>query len=355
MVSALHDPSNPKHPEPLIDLEDLAWGGVQPDQITPIDRPMFERMATVDWLETSELVVVLSFGDEARAYPVQILIWHEIVNDTFGDTPVSVTYCPLCNSAVGFRREIGSRVLSFGTSGLLLNSALVMYDRQTESLWSHFTGEAIAGELTGTKLELLPMTTMAAGTFAASYPDGLVLSRETGMRRNYGLNPYPGYDDPDARPFLFSGPFDDRLPPQTKVLAVRRGASNVVVTHDELAELGVVDLEVSGESLVAFHLPGAVSALDAATVAGGRDVGATAVFVAESRGRSLSFSRQASSRAGDSGDFVFVDDQTGSTWTLNGQAVAGPLEGETLELVEHLDTFWFAIAAYDPDVVIASI
>ena len=150
-------------PEPLVDLDEIRSGGPPPDGIPSIDDPTFLRgRASTSWRD-NEPVLALEIDGDARAYPVQIMTWHEIVNDTVGGVPVAVSYCPLCNSAVAYDRRLDDRVLDFGTSGLLCNSALVMYDRQTETLWSHFTGEGIIGELTGEDLDTLPAGDGAVG------------------------------------------------------------------------------------------------------------------------------------------------------------------------------------------------
>ncbi len=340
-ASALDDMDDPSFPDPLVDPAEIRSGGPPPDGIPPIDEPRFEPVTDVDWLDDDEPVLVLEVGDDARAYPVQVMTWHEIVNDTFGDDPVTVSYCPLCNSAIAYDREVGDRVLDFGTSGRLYNSSLVMYDRQTESLWSHFTGRAVIGELTGTELDTLPVATVSWDDFRTAHPDGLVLSRDTGFARDYGRNPYPGYDDVDVSPFLFDGEVDGRLAAQTRVVTVRGDDETVALPQDELAEERVVTAEVDGSEVVFLLEPGTASALDARTVAGGRDVGAVGVFRPEVDGRTLTF------RPGDDGGFV--DDQTGSTWNVLGGATSGPLAGSSLTPVEHLDTFWFAIAAFEPD------
>ena len=154
--------------------------------------------------------------------------------------PVSVTYCPLCNSAVAVDRRIGDRVVTFGTSGLLYQSSLVMYDRQTESLWSHFTGRAIAGVLTGSELETLPLATVSWGDWLAAHPEGSVLSRDTGFERDYGTNPYPGYDDIDNPPFLFDGEVDGRLTAKERVVGIGLDSQPTAVRLEPLLDRGVV-------------------------------------------------------------------------------------------------------------------
>lgn len=191
--SALDDPDDERLPTPLVDTAEIISGGPPPDGIPPIDEPTFESAESVDWLQDNEPVLALEIEDEWRAYPVQILTWHEIVNDTIAGIPVAVTYCPLCNTAIAFDRRVEDRLLDFGTSGKLYRSALVMYDRQTESLWRHFTGGAVAGFLTGTELRAFPMS-VSWRDFHDTAPDGaLVLSRDTGYSRDYGRNPYRGW------------------------------------------------------------------------------------------------------------------------------------------------------------------
>jgi len=344
-LSALRDLGNSDHPEPLIDLNRILSGGPPPDGIPPVDNPIFQTASTIDWMQCNEPVLSLRVGDETRAYPVQIMTWHELVNDTFGDVPVTVSYCPLCNSSLAYRRDIGDRVVTFGTSGSLFNSSLVMYDRETESLWTHFNGKAVVGALTGTELELLPMQTVSWKTFLERHPDALVLSRNTGHERAYGRNPYSGYDDVTSDPFLFDGDADPRLPAKQRVVGIRRGGDNAAVVLDALADAGVIVTEVAGDSLSVWHLPGTATALEDATIAGGRDVGATGVFLPVVDGQALTFTRSGEG---------FTDAETGSTWDILGVATDGQLAGSVLEPIEHLDTFWFALAAFEPDTRVIS-
>lgn len=263
--------------------------------------------------------------------------------DTIDGIPVTVSYCPLCNSAIAYDRRLGDRVLDFGTSALLYNSALVMYDRQTETLWSHFTGEAAIGHLAGEVLDVLPVSTVSWADWREANPDGLVLSRDTGHDRSYGTNPYPGYDDVTSSPFLFDDEVDGRLVAKERILGIERDGEATAVRLEALQEDGVEHLDVGPEALVAWVVDGTASALDAGTVSGGRDVGATGVFSRVVDGEELRFEAD-----GDG----FVDDRTGSTWKVLGEATAGPLAGTRLDPVPHVDTFWFAWAAFWPDTVV---
>ncbi|MDP9441533.1 MAG: DUF3179 domain-containing protein, partial [Actinomycetota bacterium] len=270
----------------------------------------------------------------------QILTWHEIVNDAIGGEPVTVSYCPLCNTAIVYDRRVGERILDFGTSGRLYNSALVMYDRQTESLWSHFNAQAIAGILTGEELDRHPAAMVGWGEWREANPTGLVLSRETGHDRNYGRNPYTGYDDIDQSPFLFDGDADGRLRPMTRVVGLGDADDAVAVQLEPLLQTGVMEVELGGEPVVVWAKRGTSSALDSSAIAEGRDVGTTGAFVSQVAGERLRFERE--------GD-LFRDEQTGSIWNVLGEAIDGPHKGQQLQRVRHVDTFWFAWAAFLPD------
>jgi hypothetical protein len=174
--------------------QEFMSGGPGKDGIPAVDDPKFVAVEDADFLEDREPVIELVVEDDARAYPIQILIWHEIVNDVVGGVPVAVTFCPLCNAAIAFDRRLDRQTLDFGTTGNLRSSDLVMYDRQTESWWQQFGGEALVGRLTGASLEQLPSRIVSWADFRREHAGGRVLSRDTGFARPYGENPYVGYD-----------------------------------------------------------------------------------------------------------------------------------------------------------------
>ncbi len=325
-----------------VPYSEILSGGPPKDGIPAIDDPKFVSVAEADaWLEDVEPVVLFEAGGEARAYPIQILMWHEIVNDTVGGVPAVVTFCPLCNTAIAFERTVDGRELDFGTTGRLRFSNLIMYDRQTETWWQQATGEAIAGEMTGTWLRFLPATIIAWADFAAAYPEARVLSRDTGFGRNYGANPYAGYDDVNRPPFLYRGPATPGvLPPVARVLTVDLNREAVAYPYDVLAELQVISDTVGGTPIVVVWVPGTASALDARTVAGGRDVGAANAFSRTLDSRTLTFVWQAGQ---------IVDEQTGSAWNVLGEAVEGPRAGQRLTPVVAINHFWFSWAAFKPD------
>ena len=345
VASALDSPTRAGLPRPLVNPADIIGGGPPPDGIPAIDHPRFLRTAQVGFLSADEPVLALQIGADARAYPVQILIWHEIVNDTVGHMPVAVTYCPLCNSAIAYDRRAAGRVLSFGTSGRLFDSNLVMYDNQTQSLWVQFTGQAVAGVLTGHTLTPYPMQTVSWRAWRAAHPHGWVLSRYTGYARPYGQNPYPGYDNINSQPFLFSGRVNGRYTPMTRLVGMRSGTDAVAVLLSALKRLQVIDLTLAGRPVVVWWQPGTGSPLSSAAIAGGPDIGATGAFSPVVGGRRLHFLAVAGG---------FRDRETGSRWSVLGHADTGPLAGRSLTPVTHEDTFWFVWAAFRPHTRVVS-
>ncbi len=252
-----------------IKWEEILSGGPPKDGIPSIDRPDFKAVAEIRDLAPNEPVIGLEIAGDARAYPLRILIWHEIVNDVVGERPVTVTYCPLCNSAVVFDRRVGGRLLDFGTTGKLRNSDLVMYDRQTESWWQQFTGEAVVGELLGDELKLIPARLESFAEFTARHPTGKVLVPNSPSMRRYGTNPYVSYDTSRA-PFLYRGSMPEGIEPMARVVVVKADRSKpVIVSLEHLRKLGAVSLK--GVRLT--WRAGQTSALDVAQIAKGLDVG----------------------------------------------------------------------------------
>jgi hypothetical protein len=328
-----------KHSVPY---SEILSGGPPKDGIPAIDDPKFISVEEADaWLEPQEPVVLVQVEDDARAYPIQIFMWHEIVNDTIGGVPVTVTYCPLCNTGVAFERTFDGQVLDFGTTGRLRYSNLIMYDRQTETWWQQATGEAIAGEFTGRQLTFVPASMISWADFKAAYSHGKVLSRDTGYSRNYGRNPYTGYDDVNRSPFLYVGPeTPGTLSPMARVVTVDLNGEAVGYPYDVLREVHVVNDTVGGVPIVVLWAPGTASALDAGSVAGGGDVGAATTFSRELEGQTLTFVFD--------GDRI-LDEQTGTEWDVLGQAVSGSLAGSQLTPVVSINHFWFSWAAFRPE------
>ena len=327
-----------------VPYDEILSGGPPRDGIPPLDDPKFTTPEDASkWLGDQEPVIAFELNGDVRAYPLQILTWHEIVNDVVGGVPVSATFCPLCNAALVFDRRLEGTVYDFGTSGKLRNSDLIMWDRQTESWWQQFTGEGIVGELAGKRLTILPASIISFSDFRAANPDGAVLSRDTGFSRDYGRNPYAGYDRADQPPFLFDGDLDGRLLPKERVATLTIGQVDAAFPFSTLEEERVVNYTVNEKDLVVFFKFGTVSALDQGSIKSSRDIGATGLFESQVDGRDLTFRAE--------GD-RFVDNETGSVWNILGQAVEGPLTGTRLTPIVHANHFWFAWGAFKPDTLI---
>ncbi len=283
---AAADPKSWKHEWPKTDFSkhsvafsEIFSGGPPKDGIPAIDAPVFAsaEAAAKQGLAETEPVIAVAINGDVRAYPLRVLMWHEIVNDTVGGVPVAVTFCPLCNSAIVFDRRLEGKVYDFGTTGKLRNSDLVMYDRQTESWWQQFLGEGIIGEMTGKRLKMLPVRVESFARFRARGVGGKVLVPGEKMRgrRRYGTNPYAHYDSQSA-PFLYRGPMPKDIPP----------LSRVVVVGDEAWALGLLreKRKVERGDLVLTWTPGQNSALDEARIAEGHDIGNVVVQRKTSKG-----------------------------------------------------------------------
>ena len=331
-----------KHSVPYSEIRSAA----PRDGIPPIDSPTFEEVSgNPGSLRDDEPVISLEINGEAKAYPLAILMWHEIVNDELGGVPVTVTYCPLCNTAIVFDRRVNGQLLDFGTSGKLRNSDLVMWDRQTESWWQQITGEAIVGSMTGAKLKFIPAPLVSWADFRDSFADGEVLSRNTGFARDYNLPMYIGYDEADNSPFRFHGQIDSRLAAMERVIGVTVGDVVVAYPFTLFESVPVVNDTIGGQDIAIFYAGDTLSAFIEYESRDNRQVGSTGMFDPNLDRQKLTFRVEA--------DRV-VDDQTGSTWNILGQAVEGPLQGSKLEQVVHANHFWFAWQAFNPETEIRS-
>ncbi|SMY09692.1 DUF3179 domain-containing protein [Flavimaricola marinus] len=257
---------------------EILSGGPPRDGIPAINAPDFLPASEETRIDAVEPVMVLEIeGQTPRAYPVRYLIWHEIVNDEVGGIPVAVTFCPLCNSGVVFDRRVGADTLTFGVTGKLRNSDMIMFDRETESWWQQATGQGIVGDMTGVELEMLPGWLEGWSSFKERNPNGLVMNQPVGFNRDYGRNPYGGYDS-SARPFLYRGEMPPHgIPPLARVVRVGDRAWPLSL----LSSAG----EISAAGLTLSWEAGQASALDDATIGDGREVGN--VRVRDSDGRSV--------------------------------------------------------------------
>lgn len=249
----------------VIDLAEIRSDGATRDSIPPILAPRFRPVAEIEELGAFEPVISVAVAGDRRAYPLRILLWHEIVNDAVGGLPLLVSYCPLCNSGVVFDRRLGGRTLSFGNSGRLRHHDMVMYDHQTGSWWQQFAGRALLGDLAGATLAPLPARLESLARFRARAPDGLVLVPEDPAARPYGTTPYVGMEGAAVSAERFGFPLPDGVGPLERVVVVGSEAWPLKLLRERRR------IEAGG--LVLAWTPGQNSIHDTRAIAEGRDVG----------------------------------------------------------------------------------
>jgi Protein of unknown function (DUF3179) len=316
----------------IVPLDQIVSGGPPPDGIPSIDNPKFIPVQEASkFLKDSELVLGLNINGDIRAYPLQILVWHEIVNDEVGGVPVAVTYCPLCFTNQVFNRTIddGQIVAEFGTSGKLYNSNLVMYDRTSKSLWSQALAEGIVGKYAGTKLERVPFDLAHWKEWKQLYPDSKVLSRDTGYNRPYGADPYGDYYTNSDVLFPVSNS-DDRLGLKEIVVGFENKGQYKAYKLQEIENKKVINDQLNDKTIALFSLyPFMIRAYDPII----EDGGVQKIV--------LQFDYNAKNNN-------FIGKQTGSLWNFEGKAISGQLKGKQLIRLPFDEGFWFEWVAFHP-------
>jgi len=326
-----------------IDMDQLIDGGMGRDGILPIDDPIFVPVADVDWLGDRSPVILLEMDDEVRAYPLAVLMRHEIVNDEIDGLPIAITFCPLCYSPVVYERRIEGETLRLGVTGYLYKSGFIMWDDKTESWWTQFTGTAIVGEYIGQMLPMVASQVVGYETYIERYPEGFVLVGDRNQPdMMYGRNPYINYDSSNM-PFMFDGNPDDRMSSTGWVLTAVIEGQPVAYPYTLLAQDVVINHSVDGVPVVAFWKVGAASPLDKAEIDQSRETGMAALYSPVVDGQVLTFTHEGS---------TISDEQTGSTWNIYGEAVAGPLMGTELSYIDCSPRLWFAWAETHPDTIV---
>jgi hypothetical protein len=311
----------------IVPADQIVSGGPPPDGIPSIDNPKFVTAADSSTFlahsfdDTFDWVIGISYKGDVRAYPLQILAWHEIVNDVVAGTPIAITYCPLCFSAAAYVRVVNGTPIQFGTSGKLYNNNLVMYDRLTKSLWSQIWGEAIQGKLQGTRLTRVPVDVLTWEDWEKLYPNTLVLSPQTGFNRPYSKDPYADYYNTDQILFPLSHQ-DTRLPPKTLIYGLVAGDESRAYPVDNIARPVTMD-SFSGKTFLVWKV--------------GFDV---RFFDSSVDGVVLHFK---------AGNGTAIDLETLSTWNIDGVAISGPLAGTRLMRYTPEPAFWFAWASFYHD------
>ncbi len=334
-----------------VDPDEIISVGAGRNGIQPIYQPQARSLdetlsdvSMLGWLTPDHPVVVVEINGDARAYPLGILTFHEVVNDVIGNQRVVVTYCPLCYTALAYSRVVDGVELNFGTTGNVRLSNLVMWDDVTESWWQQADGQAIVGEAAGQQLESIPTyITSFEEFFRSYYPDGRVLSPASGSPEFwpvYGGSQYFGYDSPNNPPSYFIGQPDERLSPKERILGVEIGDEIIAFPFAQLRQAQVVNTEIGGEPVVVFWKTGTRSALDEENISESHDSGSAAAFSRRHGDRILEFEP--------AGEF-FRDTETGTLWTLLGAGDQGELGGQRLTPVKADNALWFAWAAFNPE------
>ena len=324
-TSASVDIEEEKH---IVPLDQIVSGGPPPDGIPSIDNPKFIPVQEADkFLQDSDLVLGLSIKGDIRSYPLQILVWHEIVNDNVGGAPVAVTYCPLCFTNQVFNRTIdGNIVVQFGTSGKLYNSNLVMYDRTSKSLWSQTLAQAIVGKYAGQKLQRIPFDIAYWKEWKQLYPNTKVLSRDTGSNRPYGADPYDGYYTSNEVLFPVSN-HDNRLGLKEIIVGLENDGQYKAYKLKEIQDRKVINDKINGnKSITIFSslYPFIVRAYNPIV-----------------NGQTLEFIYNVKNNS-------FIDKQTGSEWNFDGVAINGQMKAKQLTRLPFDEGFWFEWVAFHP-------
>lgn len=235
----------------LIDSKEIHAGGPPRDGIPAIDNPVFVAVEKAAHMQPDDRILGIQLNGVSKAYPIGILNWHEIVNDEIRDSNFAITYCPLCGTGVAFSSQVEGKQLSFGVSGLLYNSDVLLYDRQTESLWSQILSQAISGDFSGKKLTRLPVTHTSWSDWVKSHPDTLVLSEKTGYSRDYRRNPYSGYEKSRSLYFQVSNKAPSTYHPKERVLGLQVGDQFKAYPFSEIdkANKALISDEFAGEKL----------------------------------------------------------------------------------------------------------
>ncbi len=296
-----------------------------------------------------EPVISIALNGEAKAYPLNMLTMHEMSNDSLGGIPILPTYCPLCNSSVVYDRRLTHNgenyLLNFEVSGMLRNSGMVMADQQTETWWQQLTGQGIVGKLAGAMLEVVPSLVISVDEFFTRYPEGKILSPETGTRvqERYGTNPYIGYDKKENKPyerFYDHTKLDTRLPAMERVIDVKGKNNFKIYPFSIIAKKRVINDTYDGKPIVIFHSQKTVSILDSQQISESKAIGSVTVFSSMVEGKKLTFKKKRNK---------FMDQQTGSTWDVTGLCIKGKLKGKELIPEPHSNHFAFAWLTNYPD------
>jgi hypothetical protein len=300
-----------------------------------------------------EPVIAVEINGNAKAYPLNILTFHEITNDTLSGVPILATYCPLCNSGLVFNRKLKHNnkeyLLEFDVSGMLRKSDMIMLDRNTETLWQQLLGTAIVGDLDTAQLEILPSLIISVEAFFRQYPNGKIMSNKTNdqkLKNEYGHNPYKKYDDLSSSPyqrFFKKNKISNKLPAMERIVDIQDQGDYKVYTFTAVKQKEVINDTFKSKKVVLFYQKGTVSILDENKLTDSKDIGSVTVFRRMLDGKEYTFKKEKN---------LFVDCQTNSFWNAYGYCYQGKLKEKQLKIETHSNHFAFAWFAFHPNTII---
>jgi hypothetical protein len=324
-MNRLYSEPTQDNSQSIVPLNQIVSGGPPPDGIPSIDSPKFTTVDQAEgFMSDNDLILGVNINGDVKGYPLQIMVWHEIVNDNVGGTPIAVTYCPLCFTNQVFNRTVGGEILEFGTSGKLYNSNLVMYDRNSNSLWSQAMAQGIVGKFAGANLDRVPFDLAYWKDWKNIYPNSKILSKDTGNIRPYGADPYGDYYTNSD--ILFPVPNkDDRLGLKEIIIGVEALGDYKAYKLKDVENFKVIDDKINDKSITIWSaFPFMVK-----------------MFDPNVDSLTLTFRYDDEKKA-------FIDNQTGSEWNFDGKSINGDLSGKTLSRLPFDEGFWFEWVAFHP-------
>ncbi|MBI4174406.1 MAG: DUF3179 domain-containing protein [Candidatus Aenigmarchaeota archaeon] len=306
----------------LVNISELSTA-LPEGAIPEINNPVFLAADNATYPHDSDIVVGVVYNGIAKAYPLGILTWHEVINDNFSGKPVAVTYCVFCRTAIAYESKIAGKTLTFKVTGLLYNANDLLVDIQTRSYWQQITGEAVMGDKIGRNLTKIPTEMTTWGLWKARYPETLVMSTATGFDRDYGVDPYGGYEESENT-WYFPKNEDRRLSVKEIVYGVAFDDGSRAYPKSNTTSAGVINDAVGRNKLLIVH---------------DKNLGTVKVFDRVLRGIELNFEII---------DGKIIDTNTKSVWDYDGVAISGTFNGEKLKRVDAVQSFWYVWAGFYP-------
>lgn len=307
-----------------IPISEILDGGPGVDGIPALINPNLVDAddAEADFVRDTDLVIGYKNGDDVRAYSHSILDWHEIINDNVGAVSIAITYCPLTGTGIGWNRILNGSETTFGVSGLLYNTNLIPFDRQTGSNWSQILNESVNGDLIGRKIDLVPLVETSWKTWKTIYPNTKVVSRDTGFPRTYGISPYGDYNTNNDL-FLFPVAKDNRLPLKERIHTIIKGTKAKAYQFSAFTENNIIKDSFEGDEYI---------------VVGNSEFIISFLLTNATRGLTFEYAYNNSE--------TILTDNEGNSWDILGNAINGPRTGQSLAASESFMAFWFSIPAF---------